>query len=470
MKHVKVLLLLFLFYLTGHTQSGINWTQFVDLSKNGFVLTKDLNGSQVVISVNPIRCGFFIPSSADKIEKNSKTIIYQKNNQKSILLFGDFKNRNSTVEYDGITHVGLNTFIVESNHRFGVIDSLGRIIIPIKYESISPQTPNLSYKDGSPNGYKYDILDFDLEVQLFICEEDQYDLMGSPKWEITNHLIKRDNSILFSSYRKTFHINYFVSRGSLFYVISEGFRDSFDSIHIGLFGQRPNVNFDGSIVFDNPFMVSSDLFKNPLVKFVNTSNSSLFDFGSMLPVLNVPIFKGAFGYLGTEYFICYKGDAEINKPSIMILSKQLEVIAEGNYDNFYGFPIQSEHYSQSLVNLDFRQSEQFQVDNDSLLLFSAFVKSETRGKENQYGIYKIGYGEYYPPTYKSIRRISKDYCIVSTDDGDNVLDLDTLEEVFSKNFERITTDENNKNQVYIECVFEGKITRLAIQELKKIVK
>ena len=470
MKHVMGLLFVFSFYFTGHTQSGINWTQFVDLSTNGFILTEDLYGKQVIVSVNPIPCGYFNPSSAGEIEKNSKTIIYQKNNQKSILLFGDFKNRNSTVEYDGINHVGLNTFIVESNHRFGVIDSLGKIIIPIKYESISPQTPKLSYKYGLTNDYKYDILDFDLEVQLFICKEDQYDLMGSPKWEITNHLIKRDNSILFSSYSRTLHINYFVSSGSLFYIISEGFRDSFDRIHIGLFGQKPNVNFDGSIVFDNPFMVSSDSFKNPLVKFVNTSNSSLFDFGSMLPVLNVPIFYNAFEYFGTEYFICRKSNADINKPSIMILSKQLEVIAEGNYDKFYGFPIQSEHYSQSLVNLDFRQMEQFQVDNDSLLLFSVVVKSEIRGEENLYGIYKIGYGEYFPPTYRSISRISKSYCIVTTDDGDNVLDLDTLEEVFSKNFEKITTDENNKNQVYIECVFEGKITRLAIQELKKIVK
>lgn len=435
------------------SQQVNTWTKHVDLTKNGFLETEYLDGYSIIIKQGePNYAEIYDDRSASQIQKTRNVIIYYKTNGKMILLWGDTRDRVTPYEYDEILQIGVNTFKVQKDQKWGVIDSLGKIIIPVNYSDIEPVDPKLRYRSGS----QIYTTDKNLEVQLFYCED--------LKWDNSeNYLISRKGDTLLKNLavvnaNSIKIVNYFIYGNKIFSVYNKN-----GKYLIGRFGESPIFEFDGQILWDEDLRFEIDFSNwvvNKLVRPIRVDGKTIFfDFGLLKSIESIPGFDRFHNRIGEKYIQAItNSNISRNTYSINIISNDIKIVAQ-NLDYLeiteFGCADCYEHRSNDYYN-------QNQIDLDSLLLFSKKYSLNDDGLY-LYGIYKLGVGELIEARYNHISRVNKNICIISDGQGENFLDLRSKKHIYPNYFERINVisgGANSNTRVY-ECVFEGKVTRVS---------
>lgn len=424
-----------------------NWTNFVDMNTNGFLETKYIDGYSILLKKEPVYAAIHNDQSASKIRPERRVVVYYKTNGKMILIWGDSKERVVQYEYDEILQIGVNTFKVLKGENWGVIDSLGKMIIPFEYSNIEPVDPQLRY---SENNQLYQS-EHNLEVQLFFCEKSG--------WTRENVIINRNRNVLIENTNST--VNYFIHNKQLYNVFEQG-----DQFLIGRFGEIPNLPFEGTIYYDDDFhsINFSKWMVNKLVKPVHKEKEIIFfDFSKQSFIQSIPSFSAFGKSIGDKYVQTITHlDNSTENFTLTILSNELTIVEQdAAYLEVSDFPCFSCY--EDLPDVHFIQR---QIDKDSLLLFTIRnPESSVNNPTELVGIYKIGFGELVEATYENISRVNKNICLITEADGigNNFLDLKTLKKLFPNNFESIrevSSGERNNLRVF-ECVNEGKVTKVS---------
>lgn len=428
-------------------QSISNFTNFVDFNKNGFLETKYFDGHSILLKKAPLYSAIHDDQNASKIERTRKVIIYYKPNGKMILIWGDSKERVVQNEYDEILQIGVNTYKVLKGENWGVIDSLGKTIIPFEYSNIEPVDPQLRYPE---NNQIYQS-EYNLEVQLFFCKKSG--------WTRENSIINRNGNVLIENTSPT--VNYFIHNKQLYTVFEQG-----DQFLIGRFGEIPKLAFEGKIYYDDAHnsVNFSKWLVNKLIKPVRKENEIIFfDFSKQSFIQWIPSFSNFGKSIGDKYLqtITHLDNSSENF-TLTILSNELTIVEQdAKYLEVSDFPCLSCY--EELPDVHFIQR---QIDKDSLLLFTIRdPESSLNNPTELVGIYKIGYGELVEASYESISRVNKNICLITEADGigNNFLDLKTLKKLFPNNFESIkevSSGERNNLRVF-ECINEGKVTKVS---------
>jgi hypothetical protein len=453
--------LFFIFQITFIFSQSVNWTINVDITKNGFIhdsnVFEDIKSYQYDIYADEYG-NFFRRYVGNEGIPIRIPKVYTKSNQRQILIWSDTKERITEEEYDGIIPMALNTYLVKKNNLQGIIDSVGKIIIPIKWENIYSLDPQYySIINGCEGNEicKY-------EVNLFAC----YD-----QFQKNCYAILRDGTILLKSSSIT--VDYFVNNKTIYTIYSmPGYTSS-----VGKLWEKPNLNFNFSF-----FTCSKTGLINPLIQPVDIAydKSICFDFSTFRKIpINLESYE--LKILGKNIVVSSFNKASQSFNEMLIRDDIKNLIPfELNYASIS--PFITTYGDNLIANLMYEKDdnelfkELFQNDSIFVVKKEKLITSNNKNfKQDCVGLYKIGRGEIIPTKYKSIRRISLFLCIVEKveDNSLNIIDIRSQKELFKYNFDNIYVQPGNVNEglnPYLECILNGKSEKYFLNNNEEMYK
>lgn len=456
---IRYTILLFLTQLCiqSFSQSNFSWPYYVDLSTNGFISSDQQN---------ILRASIEIAIKNKKTDEDHKEIItrtptiYEKPNGKYVLIWSDTKQRITNNEYDLIVQMGVNTFIVgNANHKYGIIDTLNRFILPLKYSNIESADPFVRFTDFSYHMHIENPESIKLPTLFFYCEEQNN--LGVRKM-----IIRRDGKIIFDR-PASYYSNFYFVKNNQIYHLFESFTNGKDSFHISKLGERPTLSYEGSYSATPLSIFKTGFIKDPLVFAVNRKGLvEFFDLNKLDYIKSIPPFHN-FDYLSNKFArisIKSKSNNQLYIEGIINSDFKVVVPFDLQYEDLYPLTeniIKNER--GEIMNPDSRVD--IQLANDGLLTFGKSVKDFRTGLSMRlYGIHKIGAGAILPPTYLNILRLTKDYCLVTfkEDNSKNLLELTNFKLVFPRNYDDIQLKIDDHGKAFFECNYEGKIEKFNV--------
>jgi hypothetical protein len=453
LKYTLLILINIIFLNSQIFSQSKNWTDYINLSDDVRF------GDELYINTNQINKNEY------GLYPKRYPIVYTKFNDKSILIWNDTKEKITEVEYDKIEEISYNTFIVKKNQLFGVIDSTGNIIIPIKYSGISCVDPKIIIYDiNGFSDYKgsTDILggikpninrvlenNFSnlLDNQLFSCSY-IYEKSINGIYDYTE-ILNRNGKVLVRENNSSVELGYYRSKNQLFtiYYINHnqnpnpGYTTP-PKFKIGKWGDSSFFKFDGEIegMRTDTREFFNFITKKPLYTVIKKNNKlRFFDLESLKEITSVPPFDKLVSFL------------EKNE---MFVTRTYIRDKYGNNDIYES--IISKDFKVVLPFVPYYQFMEHEYDS-SLIIFRSYEGE---------GIFKLGKDIIKPLKFKIISYIennnktlkSKFMFVVNNDFSKNIFDLTTFNLVFKKNYDKIVF-----NGREFECTFEGKTENIFLE-------
>ena len=428
MKEIKMLILTLAISIGAICQTPFvnKWTSFVDLSKNGFPSNRPMY-SVGDFHIKVLPKGYKLK---EKIIENYNIvevapIVFRKSNGKNILLSFFSKEKLVQFEYDKITEMSDNTYEVEINGKKGIIDSLGNIIIPIIYRSISSLDPGIYYFEEDE--FKSTTHKLNPETQYFQCQEE--------KGKIS--VIDRNKKIIMppkniGGFIRSF---YYVYENSIYCIFNfddienrKKINSETYTLASSKFGEPPTKYYVGA-EFHYPERTIFDKFYKVGVN-IDGRNNIIFDLKEFSPVNTIPVFEDLYEF-STEYSQTRSNDMD------NLISRNCKVIIPFKYFDIRPFEIEEAKEDRLKVRDDI-------LKKDSLVLI--------QNKEGFSGLFKIGIGEVVTTKYKAIERVTMRYAIIQDkNEFWDVLDLTNFKLVFNKKYDSIEFDDKG-----FKCILDGK--------------
>jgi hypothetical protein len=437
MKKIKLLILTLAITIGANCQTPFvnKWTSFIDLSKNGFP------GHFDNFHIKVLPKGYKLKEITDNGIAVAP-IVFVKSNGKNILLSYFSKEKLFQFEYDKITEMSDNTYEVEINGKIGIIDSLGNIIIPIIYKSVSSLDPGIYYFAEDKFDQQFQI---NPETQYFECREENR----------KTSVIDRNKKIIISrKYTDQIKSFYYVYENSIYCILN------FDDIQnrkktnsetytlaSSKFGEPPTKYYVGA-EFHYPESTIFDKFYKVIINIGGRKNI-IFDLKEFSPVNTIPVFGNIYQF-STEYSQTRSEDEMMDN----LISRNCKVIIPFKYFDITPFNIDNDYgkiaegYYEWKEKFDKSEIVEDWIDiilkKDSLVLI--------RNKEGLLGLFKIGIGEVVTTKYKAIERVTMRYAIIQDkNEFWDVLDLTNLKLLFNKKYDSIEYDDKG-----FKCVLDGK--------------
>jgi hypothetical protein len=346
-----------------------------------------------------------------------ETEIYYKP-QGKMLLWDDSKEPISEDIYDDIEKLGINDYLVKKNHKKGVIDTSGRIILPIEYDDIQSVDPDILLDSTNC------VLESSIEF---------YSVKKGKEWAILN----KDRKVIFP-FKKIDQpsVSYFILNNDIYIVICYGYfvnnkfktsttitklLDLTSSVHDGI-----RLEDNSVINWRNPYLtiVAESFSADPISLKLN---HIFFNFKTRS-------FENKIG----EFWLLKR----INKNHVLYSNNKTKLIND-NLDVLI-----PEKYSEiePLINL-------FGYDH-VIYPDSSFVVS----LDNKCGLYILNKGEIIRPDKMSIYRIKGDKLLVQNEDKTYSIFKTTGEVFTTKKYDKIDLEsKENSEEIKVTCILNGKI-------------
>jgi len=421
-----------------------NWTDYINLSDDVYF------DDNLFINSNSIK------NNEYNFYPKRYPVVYTKFNDKQILIWNDTKEKITDLEFDKIEEISYNTFIVKKNELYGIIDSIGNFIIPIKYHMIGCIDPKIIIYDlmygHKPFRSRVTENNFSnlIDNQLFIC------LYINKK--ITNgiynytEILNRKGKVLIHENNSSVDVDYFKIKNDLFTIYkinhdqnpNPGYTTP-PKFKISKWGDSSFIKFDGEILesYGDNWEDLISIIKKPLYKVYKKNNKlSFFDLESLKEITSIP----QFDELGNGSYILKKNEMFTTRNIV-----KTKYVFNEIYQN-----IISKDFK---VILPFIQGYNF-IENDydsSLIEFSS---------DRGIGLIKIGKGIVVPPQFLFFNYLdnynkfdkSKLRIVRNLDRSENIFDLSKLNLVLKRNYDSIIF--NGKE---FECTFEGKTENIFLE-------
>ena len=445
-------------------QSYTIWPNHLDLSMNGFLDDNHFGvRSKIKVIVNKgepeYDKGGFMSEDEDEDSKRLPRI-YRKSNNKYILIWSDTKEKITKNEYNSIIQMGINTFLVSNeNNVYGVIDTLDRFILPLKYSSIESADPYLYYFDDV-NQEDNDNAMFStrsLPTLFFECIETTKLNTSMPR-----QIIGRDGKIIFEDKSgNTIDIYYFIKNKQIYHLF-ESYGNGNYSFYVSKLGEKPLIAYEGNF---SPSEYSTDEYyfiKDPLISPVKRKGLiEFYNLNKMEYITSIQPFKD-FDYISSNFGMISNISKTDNQKIIKsIISSDFKVLVpfDLGYEELY--PLTQQHYDEDEIeeNISGNDIIDNQLSEDGLMLFAKNIKDPKKDySDRMHGIHKIGVGTVVPPIYQYILRMTKNHCIVKfkEDNSQNILSLNTFKLLMPHNYDKIELKQDDEGNSYFECLYEGK--------------
>lgn len=449
-------------------QSYTIWTNHIDLSKNGFIDDNHFGvTTKIKVIVNQGEPEFDEGDDENE-EEGTKRLprIYRKSNNKYILIWNDTKEKITKSEYDFIDQMGINTFKVSNdNNIYGVIDTLDRFILPLKYSSIESADPDLYYfEDGDQEDSDNAMFSArSLPTLFFECIETTKLNTSTPR-----QIINRDGKIIFEDKLGNSIGTYYFIKNKQIYHLFESYANNTTSFYVSKLGEKPLIAYEGDFSPPEYSVGKYDFIKDPLICAIERKKLiEFFDFNKMEYIKGIAPFRD-FKYISSNFATISNISKADNQTIIKsLISNDLKVIVPFDLGYEQLDPLTQQHYDEN--ELDEKNGSKNQIDNqlseDSLLSFVKDIKDPKKGNsERMEGLHKIGIGTIVPPIYRYIIRMTKNHCIVTfkDDNSQNILSLSTFKLLMPHNYDKIELKQDEDGKSYFECLYEGKKEKFQI--------
>ena len=440
------------------------WTNHIDLSKNGFI---DDNHFGVTTKIKVIvnqgepeyDDGGFMSEDEEDVSKRLPRI-YRKSNNKYILIWNDTKEKITKSEYDFIIQMGINTFKVgNDNNIYGVIDTLDRYILPLKYSSIESADPGLYYFDDG-NQEDSDNAMFSarsLPTLFFECIETTKLNISMPR-----QIIGRDGKIIFEEKSgNSIGIYYFIKNKQIYHLF-ESYGNNMTSFSVSKLGEKPLIAYEGDFSPSQYSIGEYDFIKDPLICAIERKRLiEFFDLNKMEYIKSIAPFRD-FEYINSN-FAKISNISKVDNHTIIksIVSNDFKVLVPFDFGYEELDPLTQQHYEEDEIDENNNRQDliEKQLTQDALMLFVKNIKDPKKGySDRMHGIHKIGVGTVVPPIYQYILRMTKNHCIVTfkEDNSQNILSLNTFKLLMPHNYDKIELKQDGDGNSYFECLYEGK--------------
>ena len=455
-------------------QSYTIWPNHLDLSKNGFL---DANyfgvRSKIKVLVNhgepEYEKGVFMSENEDEDSKRLPRV-YRKSNNKYILIWSDTKEKITKSEYNSIIQMGINTFLVgNENNVYGIIDTLDRFILPLKYSSIESADPDLCYFDDE-NQEDSDNAMFSaksLPTLFFECIENTKLNTSMPR-----QIIGRDGKIIFEEKSgNSIGIYYFVKNRQIYHLF-ESYDNNITSFSVSKLGEKPLITYEGDFSPSQYSIGEYDFIKDPLICAIQRKSMiEFFDFNKMEYIKSIAPFRD-FEYISSNFAKITNISKTDNQKIIKsIISSDFKVVIpfELGYEDLD--PLTQQHYDEDEIDENDNREDliEKQLSQDGLMIFLKNINDPKKGySDRMHGIHKIGVGTVVPPIYQYILRMTKNHCIVTfkEDNSQNILSLNTFKLLMPHNYDKIELKQDGDGNSYFECLYEGKKEKFQISTSK----
>lgn len=379
---------------------------------------KEINDKRIVLSDWQSQNNRYINEGIKcPILNTRETEIYYKP-QGKMLLWNDSKDPISKDIYDDIQKLGINDYLVTKNFKKGIIDTSGRIILPIEYDDIQSVDPKIVL----------DSTNFVLESSI-----EFYSVKQGKEWAIIN----KDRKVIFP-FKKIDQpaVSYFILNNDIYIVICYGYfvNNKFKtSTTITKLLDLTSSVHDGIRLEDNSVIN----WRNPYLTIVAESFSA----DAISHKLNHIFFnlktRTQDNKIG-EFWLLKR----INKNHVLYSNNKTKLI-NNNLDVLI-----PEKYSEiePLINL-------YGYDH-VIYPDSSFVVS----LDDKRGLYILNKGEIIRPNKMSIYRIKGDKLLVQNEDKTYSI-FKTSGEVFTtKKYDKIDLEsKENSEEIKVTCILNGKI-------------
>ena len=455
-------------------QSYTTWPNHLDLSKNGLLDENHYNvRSKIKVIVKQGEPeydeGGYMNEDDDG---NSKRLprIYRKSNNKYILIWSDTKEKITKSEYNSIIQMGINTFLVSNeNNVYGVIDTLDRFILPLKYSSIESADPALYYFDDENQEDSENAMfsTRSLPTLFFECIENTKLNTSMPR-----QIIGRNGKIIFEEKSgNSIDIYYFIKNRQIYHLF-QSYNNGNSSFSVSKLGENPLIAYEGEFSPSEYSIGEYDFIKDPLICAVKRKRLiEFFDFNKMEYIKSITPFRN-FEYISSN-FAKVSNISKIDNQIIIksMISSDFKVLVpfELGYEELD--PLTQQHYDENEIeeNISGKDIIDNQLSVDGLMLFTKNIKDPKKGySDRMHGIHKIGVGTVVPPIYQYILRMTKNHCIVTfkEDNSQNILSLNTFKLLMPHNYDKIELKQDDEGNSYFECLYEGKKEKFQISTSK----
>lgn len=451
-------------------QSYTIWTNHIDLSKNGFLDENNFGvRSKIKVIVNQGEPEFDEgDDSSENEEEGTKRLprIYRKSNNKYILIWNDTKEKITKSEYDFIIQMGINTFKVgNDNNIYGVIDTLDRFILPLKYSSIESADPDLYYfEDGDQEDSDNAMFSArSLPTLFFECIETTKLNTSTPR-----QIISRDGKIIFEDkLGNSIGIYYFIKNRQIYHLF-ESYGNNTTSFSVSKLGEKPLIAYEGDFSPSEYSIGKYDFIKDPLICAIERKRLiEFFDFNKMEYIKSIAPFRD-FKYISSNFATISnisKADNQTIIKSLITNDLKVKVPFDLGYEELD--LLTQQHFDENEIDENASNSNNIenQLSKDALMLFVKNIKDPKKGySDRMHGIHKIGIGTVVPPIYQYITRMTKNHCIVTfkDDNSQNILSLSTFKLLMPHNYDKIELKQDEDGKSYFECLYEGKKEKFQI--------